>query len=146
MFIKNLKELEEKRKFFLDKILKICQDKNINLFFLEGDLGFGKTTFVKNISKELKIEEEIISPTFIILKKYKIKNKNFPWKNLIHIDAYRLSKKDDIKNIGLDKYLKDKKNLILIEWAENISEFLKEYNSEKIIFKYISENEREIKI
>jgi tRNA threonylcarbamoyl adenosine modification protein YjeE len=68
-------------------------EKNKNgatIILLRGDLGAGKTAFVKEVAKIFEIGEEITSPTFVIEKKYKIKGNSF-FKNLIHIDAYRLT-------------------------------------------------------
>lgn len=86
--------------------------------FLSGDLGSGKTTTTKSIAKELGIEEDITSPTFVILKRYEIKKGEF--KNLIHIDAYRLKNFGELERLKFDEYMKDATNLILLEWPEMV--------------------------
>ena len=83
---------------------------------LSGDLGAGKTTFTKEIAKHFKIKKEIVSPTFVIMKNYEIKDDKF--KNLIHIDAYRLEKGEDLKVLGWQELINNKNNLIIIEWPE----------------------------
>lgn len=88
--------------------------------FLSGDLGSGKTTTTKAIAKELGIEEDITSPTFVILKRYEIKKGQF--KNLIHIDAYRLKNYEELRRIKIQEYIQDSSNLILIEWPEMVSD------------------------
>ena len=85
---------------------------------LEGDLGAGKTTLTQEIARVLFIKERVISPTFIIMKKYEAIDEKF--KYLIHIDAYRLEKSEELFKLGFQKLLEDKDNLIIIEWPENV--------------------------
>jgi len=96
-----------------------------NLILLSGDLGAGKTTLTQFIGKKLKIKEKINSPTFVLSKKYSIKNKDFPFKNLIHIDAYRLKNSHDLELIDFFENLKNKENLIILEWPEQVEEIFK---------------------
>ena len=89
---------------------------------LNGDLGAGKTTFTKGVGKALKIDEEINSPTFNILKCYF--NDNL---NLYHIDAYRLEDvPEENKNIGLEEVIEDPLGITVIEWPMFISELFDE--------------------
>jgi len=90
------------------------------LVTLSGELGAGKTALVKEMAKHLGIKEKIISPTFVIMKIYKTKDKQF--KKMIHIDAYRLNKSKELFSLGWDMILKDKNSLVLIEWPENVPE------------------------
>ncbi|MCX6753845.1 MAG: tRNA (adenosine(37)-N6)-threonylcarbamoyltransferase complex ATPase subunit type 1 TsaE, partial [Candidatus Nomurabacteria bacterium] len=67
--------------------------KNATVISLSGDLGAGKTTITKEIAKQLGIKENVVSPTFVIMKIYKLKSSSkhyFNFKKLIHIDAYRI--------------------------------------------------------
>lgn len=83
---------------------------------LTGDLGAGKTTFVGGIIHALGIKEDVISPTFNILKCY------FGQKiNVYHIDAYRLEEVN--KDIGLEEYIEGD-GIAFIEWPEFIKELL----------------------
>lgn len=88
---------------FISKFLNIG-----NIILLTGDLGAGKTTFTQGIAKGLSIKDNIISPTFNILKCYF--NKTL---NLYHIDAYRL--KDQNLNIGLEEFIEGD-GVCVIEW------------------------------
>lgn len=90
--------------------------------FLKGDLGAGKTTFTKVVARTLNIEEEITSPTFVIMKVYPIKNmgEQFPFDNFIHVDAYRLKSYRELQQIKFDEYLFNPKNIIFIEWPEMV--------------------------
>ena len=85
---------------------------------LSGHLGAGKTAFVKLVAKELGVREEITSPTFVIMKMYPIEHPN--WKRLVHIDAYRLEKSEELKAINFEKFAADPGNLIMVEWPENV--------------------------
>lgn len=86
---------------------------------LNGDLGAGKTTFTKGVGKALKIDEEINSPTFNILKCY-----FNDCLNLYHIDAYRLEDvPEENKNIGLEEIIEGD-GITLIEWPIFIKNFI----------------------
>ena len=89
---------------------------------LEGELGSGKTTFTQGFARGLRIKERIQSPTFVILKIYKI-NKKSNLKNFIHVDAYRLKSKD-FGVIGWQNFVKNKNNIILVEWGNKIKNIL----------------------
>ncbi len=90
---------------------------------LTGDLGTGKTQFVKGLAEYYKIKTPITSPTFVLMKVYNIKQNKFINK-LAHIDLYRLEKAEEVLGIGLEEYLADKKCLTVIEWAEKMKKYL----------------------
>lgn len=108
---------------------------------LSGDLGSGKTTLTQTIGKQLGIKNKIISPTFVIMKKYPLKNKKF--KELIHIDTYRLEKKEDIIHLGWEKIISENGNLVIVEWPELIEELIPQ-NAIKIKLVHIDEKTRGI--
>ena len=89
---------------------------------LIGDLGGGKTTFLQGFAKGLGIKEKILSPSFVILKRFKIKDLRF--KNFYHIDCYRLEKPKEILDLGFKEIVSNPKNLVAIEWAERIKKIL----------------------
>ncbi|MBU3925773.1 tRNA (adenosine(37)-N6)-threonylcarbamoyltransferase complex ATPase subunit type 1 TsaE [Patescibacteria group bacterium] len=110
---------------------------------LSGDLGSGKTTFVQGFAKSLGIKERVISPTFVLMKKFKIKNSRF--KNLIHFDIYRINNSKEIIDLGWKEMIKNPENIILVEWAEKIKKlFSKPYFC--IEFIHRKENQRGIDI
>jgi len=96
---------------------------------LKGDLGSGKTTFIQGLALGLKVKENILSPTFVILKEFPI---NFSaqggpasgWKNLYHIDAYRLKNPEELLELGFKDLIRNPENLIVIEWADKIKKLL----------------------
>lgn len=85
------------------------------LVALDGDLGVGKTTFVKMCAKHLGIEDNVDSPTFTLLKTY------FP-PLMHHIDAYRLEESEAIFDI--EDAIEDEEAYIFVEWASYIQNFL----------------------
>ena len=99
---------------------------------LNGELGSGKTVFVKGFAKALGIEENITSPTFNIIKEYL--NGEMP---LYHMDVYRIDEQDDI---GIKDYFV-KNGVSIIEWADLIKDDLPEERLD-ITFKIVDENTR----
>jgi len=110
------KETNEIAKEFLVKLSPL--EKSATVVGLYGELGTGKTTFTQFIAKELGIKKKINSPTFTIMKRYALKNKNY--KNLFHIDAYRLKNEKELPHLGWEEIIENKEHLIFIEWPENI--------------------------
>ena len=102
---------------------------------LNGDLGSGKTVFVKAFANALGIDEDITSPTFNIIKEYN--NGELP---LYHMDVYRIE--DALEDIGIEDYY-DKNGVTIIEWADMIKDKLPEERLD-IKFKIIDENTRVI--
>lgn len=102
-------------------------DHKRRIIILEGDLGTGKTQFVKGIASALHINKNIYSPTFILMNIYKIP-KNNKFKQLVHIDAYRLNSEQELLDIGIDNYLTDSNSLILIEWGNKVEKIFKNLN------------------
>jgi tRNA threonylcarbamoyladenosine biosynthesis protein TsaE len=111
----------------------------------EGDLGAGKTTFVQGMAKGLGIKEQITSPTFVLMKKYKISisHSRSAIRYFYHFDCYRIDKAWQISELGFDEIISNPKNIVAIEWPENISEILPE-DKTVIKFEGIDENRRKI--
>lgn len=87
------------------------------------------------------VRENMHSPTFVIMKVYEVDFKGF--KNLIHIDAYRIEKEGELLHLGWNEIIKEPENLVLIEWPENVPGLIPK-NAIKILFKHVDENTREI--
>jgi tRNA threonylcarbamoyladenosine biosynthesis protein TsaE len=122
------------RKYFKNKAVVIS---------LEGNLGSGKTEFLKGIAKSLKIKEKISSPTFIVMKRYNLNRDEF--KALWHLDCYRVFDKKSLIEIGLRDIINDKDNIIFIEWGDKIKKLLPK-NTIRLKFKIIAENKRLIEV
>lgn len=121
---------------------KIAQEvKNGGLVCLIGDLGSGKTTFTKALLKEFGIKNfSVKSPTYTYIRQYPhVKRK------IYHIDLYRLENVDQLLLAELSEIFANKKNLVIIEWADKLADFLPE-KSLKIYFEYLDENSRKITV
>ena len=84
---------------------------------LAGDLGAGKTQFVKGLAEGLGIAAEVTSPTFTLIHEYPERPGGLP---LFHIDLYRLEFEDEVLRIGIDDYL-DSEGVTVIEWADKFA-------------------------
>lgn len=97
---------------------------------LEGDLGSGKTNFVKGLAKGLGIKDKIISPTFVIMRRYNIPLKDLNQKglsNFYHIDCYRMNSYRDLKDIDMESIVNNPNNIVAIEWARNIQNIIPDH-------------------
>jgi tRNA threonylcarbamoyladenosine biosynthesis protein TsaE len=101
---------------------------------LDGDLGAGKTVFVRGFSKYFGVDY-ISSPTFTIVNEY---NGTVP---IYHFDVYRLSGEEEFYDIGGEEYFEN--GICIIEWSNRIKDALPK-NRVHISISKISENEREI--
>lgn len=108
---------------------------------LYGDLGSGKTCFMQGVGRTLGVSEKMVSPTFVIEKIYKLENERF--NHLIHIDAYRIEKPEEMLHLGWKELISDPKNLICIEWPEKILDIMPAEHI-KINFTFLDENTRAI--
>ena len=94
---------------FAKKIIPLLKYK---LVFLEGELGSGKTTLIKQFCKELGFKNQVTSPTFPLLNIYKNNEKN-----IYHADLYRLKNIDEINELGFYE-LVESNNWFFVEWPE----------------------------
>jgi len=97
---------------------------------LIGELGAGKTVFTKGLAHGLGIKERVQSPTFLLMKIYKILDTKYKIQNLVHVDAYRLSGAQECVDIGLLDWLGRADTVTVIEWADKVLEILR---GEKVI-------------
>ena len=119
-----------------EKIAHILPDGSTICF--DGDLGAGKTTFVRGLAKGLNITDVVQSPTFNIMKVYFKGDRP-----LIHIDAYRLA--DINPDIGLDEYIGYENGITVIEWPQFINELIPS-NAIKINIQHMGDDKRKIVI
>ncbi len=110
-----------------EKILKLNKPQVI---FLKGDLGSGKTTFVKGFLKAAGVQRRILSPTFVIAKKYKTRKGKISV--IIHVDGYRLigAKIKDLRDIVPDS----ERAILIVEWPEAFKRKIK--RTCEILFNY----------
>ena len=100
---KSFKETQKLGENFAKEIFNLPQKNGAVVLALQGNLGGGKTTFLQGFAKGLGIKEKVLSPTFVILKKFRIANSNF--ENFYHIDCYRLNKDKEILELDFKKII-----------------------------------------
>ncbi len=128
---------EEETLALAEKILPLLTPQDV--LVLTGELGAGKTLFVRGLAKGLGIDEMIVnSPSYTIVNEYHGKHQMY------HFDLYRLGDSSELVEIGWDDYL-GKDGLVVVEWGERADEFLPNRYF-KIEFTIINEKEREIVI
>ncbi len=104
------KETEDKAKNFASLIKGF---KNSLLINLIGNLGAGKTTFVRGLIQELGFDEFVKSPTFTIVESYESDNVK-----VFHFDLYRIEDDRELQAIGVEDYLTEENAITLVEWPE----------------------------
>jgi len=118
------------------EVLKKKLEKTAFVIGLTGELGGGKTTFLQGFAKGLGIKEKILSPTFVIMKKFN---------NFYHIDCYRIKKTKELLDLGFKGIIKNPKNIVVIEWADRVKKIMPK-SALWIGFEFINEKERKITI
>lgn len=123
MVEKRIQTLEELHEVAGIVLAALVSREGATILALKGDLGAGKTAFVKTIAKHLGIVHEITSPTFVIMKSYEIPAHPY-FKTLVHIDAYRIEDEDEMRVLKFEEILNDPANLVCIEWPEKIQNLI----------------------
>ena len=120
-----LSSIEDTKKLGQELAKKILKRKGEAAFivFLDGDLGTGKTTLVKEIIFALGVKEKVKSPTFTIIEPYELNNEN-----IYHVDLYRIIDPTELEIIGLREYLNESNAIIFIEWPEKSYGYLKKFD------------------
>lgn len=107
-----------------------------------GELGSGKTTFVQGLARGLGITDRLISPTFIIVRRYRIPDsQGF----LYHIDAYRVNGPEEADTFGFSDILKEPDSVVVIEWPERLGTALP-HNRLDIRFQTCTDGSHEITV
>jgi tRNA threonylcarbamoyladenosine biosynthesis protein TsaE len=123
-----ISELSEAAKVVLSEI------KSNKIICFYGDMGVGKTTFIKEICRVLDVKDNVNSPTFSIVNEYLTSKKQI----IYHFDFYRIKDKNEAFDLGYEEYLYSN-NLCLIEWPEKVEELMPD-NIVKILMTKDNEN------
>lgn len=99
----------------MQKWLQLYGADNCFVVLLTGDYGAGKTHFVKGAAKGAGVINEIVSPSYVYIREYSFKYAEKVG-NFVHVDAWRLKTEQDLRDIGLEKYIHHG-NIILMEWG-----------------------------
>ncbi|WP_106566188.1 tRNA (adenosine(37)-N6)-threonylcarbamoyltransferase complex ATPase subunit type 1 TsaE [Cecembia rubra] len=100
-----------------EQVIQFCGEDKIWVF--KGQMGAGKTTLIKAISKWFEIEDVVSSPTFSIVNEYR----NPRGQIFYHFDFYRIEDPNEVLEIGIDEYFYSG-NICWLEWAEKIPAFI----------------------
>ncbi len=119
----------------------ISEIGSYEIFVLYGEMGTGKTTFIKALCEYLECETPVSSPTYALINEYYAKNGT----KIYHADLFRLKNIEEALNIGIEDYLNEEDCLIFIEWPQVIEALLPE-NTVSLCFETISPTERTITI
>ncbi len=152
---KDFKQTQKLGEALAKKILTLRQaqgKKTAVVLSLQGNLGGGKTTFLQGFAKGLGIKEKVLSPTFVILKKFRMPALS-GFKYFYHIDCYRIKNHKDITQLGFKEIISNSENIIAVEWPEKIKKVLPK-DSIVMKFKFIypersrrvAQNKREIAV
>ncbi len=119
-----------KNKAQLTQVAKEVLRMKPGIIALEGPMGAGKTTFTKVLAKQLGIQENITSPTFVLNVQYTNPKSQI---KLEHIDCWRMDEFGELEQIGLQKMIEEK-SLVVIEWAEKFQNQISKIKDQKIIW------------
>jgi len=119
------------------QILEKAVDK-ILLFY--GEMGVGKTTLIKEIVKQLEVDDAVTSPTFSLVNEYV----SCKGESIYHFDFYRIEDENEVLDIGIEEYF-DSNCWCLIEWPENVKNIVP-LNAVKIHISLNNNKTRSIKL
>lgn len=141
---------------FAKEVLKSIEphESSATVLSLKGDLGAGKTAFVKALAAELGVEEHVTSPTFVIMKTYNLPTyaeapagaqptTNNKFEKLVHVDAYRLESAHELMMLNWKNITSDPTTIIALEWPERVPEAVPK-DAVQIEFEYVNENVRRV--
>lgn len=111
-----------------------------------GDLGAGKTEFIKGICDGLAVREIVSSPTFNIVNEYRGEDRNGRTLTLFHIDLYRIENASELVEIGMEETLANAQAVKLIEWAEIAEAILPRERYDVKLTALDDENSRRIEV
>jgi tRNA threonylcarbamoyladenosine biosynthesis protein TsaE len=105
-----------------------------DLLLLRGELGAGKTTFVRGLARGMGVAGDVMSPTFQLVRVY---GGSIP---LTHVDVYRLSRTAELADLGLDELLDE--GVVVVEWGDRIAE----PDARRVAIEVLDERHRRLRI
>lgn len=133
MITKSKNQTQKFAQKLAQQMLKKGPGKQAQILALSGDLGAGKTTFTQGFMKALGVKHHVTSPTFMIVRRYELKNQKFL--NAYHFDLYRIHQPKEILALDFRKIIRNPENIVLIEWPERLGKLLPK-NAGKISFEH----------
>jgi tRNA threonylcarbamoyladenosine biosynthesis protein TsaE len=123
-----------------ESILEEPLRKGALVLAFKGELGAGKTSFVKGLAKGLGVKGNVLSPTFLILKSYPLAGGRTFW----HADCYRLNSPREFAELGFKEIVKDSGAIVAVEWADKVSSLLPR-DALRILLSHRGPSKREIR-
>lgn len=111
----------------IEQIKQRIIELDINIVLFKGILGAGKTTLISELVHNLGFENLVSSPTFVIEKRYKKSKADSFFKEIHHLDLYRLNSNQEAKELIDKEELNNKKHLFLIEWPDIVIDLFSKY-------------------
>ncbi|WP_109300749.1 tRNA (adenosine(37)-N6)-threonylcarbamoyltransferase complex ATPase subunit type 1 TsaE [Aquimarina sp. AU474] len=103
-----------------DVATKIIKNVNSKILLFDAEMGIGKTTLIKEICKQLGVQDTISSPTYSLVNEYQGSTEL-----IYHFDFYRIEDEEEAHHIGFEEYL-DSESWVFIEWPEKVTNLLPE--------------------
>lgn len=141
ILIENINEIDQAARKFIDQI----GDNRVFAFY--GQMGAGKTTFIKAVCESLGVGDVITSPTFAIVNEYSFDTDRLPALasgSIYHFDFYRIKKLEEVYDMGYEEYFYSGA-LCFIEWPELVEELLPEH-AVKVNIVQLPNGNRELRI
>jgi tRNA threonylcarbamoyladenosine biosynthesis protein TsaE len=140
-----IKTLEDLKEFARKTAAEL---KGGDIIGLVGELGAGKTTFTQFLAKELGIESDIKSPTFILFREYVTgqASQEKGIAKLVHADAYRIEDEDELWSIGFDDIISEPDTVTIIEWSDRLPSMRDYFSYKEFRFGFGEGDTREIDI
>ena len=122
---------------FALKVYHYLLNENIKIVYLKGDVGTGKTTFIKTLLAAIDPTITVTSPTYTYVNEYQLIDRCI-W----HFDLYRIESKNELEDLGLIDYLTREDGIAFVEWPEKLTEFqLNQYKKTILQFFHIENKE-----
>lgn len=121
--ITSLSETRELARTVIADLRVLPQQPSATVFGLSGELGSGKTAFVREFVAEAGGPAHVTSPTFVLIQQFPLSGQ-LPFKRVVHIDAYRIQEADELSLLSFEEMIADPTNLIFIEWPQQVQALL----------------------
>jgi len=113
------------------------------VYALEGEMGSGKTTFMRALGKVLKVNEEVNSPTYSLVNEYSI---NHSIMRIFHFDLFRLKNIQELIDIGFEEYIYAPDVYVFVEWWQMAEDLIRQVDYILVHFEKIDEHTRKITV
>ena len=117
----------------------VIEQSNTKTLLFYGNMGAGKTTLIKEICKQLGVNDRVSSPTFSIINEYEAENDI-----IYHFDLYRMEDEEEAYQVGFEEYI-DSGHWILIEWPDRLNRLMPE-EANTITIEILHDNSRKVSI